>query len=76
MFTLYSPLLALMARPGRIFTRQELLDCLYPQGDAVVDRVIDAHVGKLRHKIESNPAAPVYILTVRGVGYQFADRRA
>ena len=72
----YALLLALMTRPGRVFTRQELLDCLYPEGDTVVDRVIDVHIGKLRHKIEPDPAAPVYILTVRGVGYQFAERYA
>jgi len=70
----YTLLLALMKRPGRVFTRQELLDALYPDGDAVVDRVIDVHIGKLRHKIESNPAEPSNILTVRGTGYQFAER--
>jgi DNA-binding response OmpR family regulator len=69
----YTLLLALMRRPGRVFTRQELLDALYPDGDAVVDRVVDVHIGKLRHKIEFNPAEPFYILTVRGVGYQFAE---
>ena len=72
----YTLLLALMRRPGRVFTRQELLDALYPDGDAVVDRVVDVHIGKLRHKIESNPAEPFYILTVRGVGYQFAERQS
>ena len=71
----YTLLLALMRRPGRVFTRQELLDALYPGGDAVVDRVVDVHIGKLRHKIEANPAEPFYILTVRGVGYQFAERQ-
>jgi len=71
----YTLLLALMRRPGRVFTRQELLDALYPDGDAVVDRVVDVHIGKLRHKIEANPAEPFYILTVRGVGYQFAERQ-
>lgn len=70
----YTLLLALIKRPGRVFTRQELLDFLYPQGDAVIDRVIDVHIGKLRQKIEPNPAEPMYILTVRGVGYQFAER--
>ena len=70
----YGLLLALMTRPGRVFSRQELLDHLYPGGDAVVDRVIDVHIGKLRQKIEANPARPLYILTVRGVGYQFAER--
>lgn len=72
----YSLLLALMSRPGRVFSRQELLDRLYPDGDAVVDRVIDVHIGKLRQKIEANPTRPLYILTERGVGYRFAEHEA
>jgi DNA-binding response OmpR family regulator len=71
----YNLLKTLMASPGRIFTRDELLDRLYPLGDAtVIDRVIDVHIGKLRQKIEPNPPAPQFILTVRGIGYRFADR--
>ena len=67
---------ALMSAPGRIFTRDELLDRLYSRGEAVViDRVVDVHIGKLRQKIEPNPSKPRYILTVRGIGYQFADRQ-
>ncbi|MBI3989488.1 MAG: response regulator transcription factor, partial [candidate division NC10 bacterium] len=64
---------ALMAKPGRVFSREELLDRLYPDGEAVVDRVIDVHIGKLRQKIEEDPSKPRYILTVRGIGYQFAE---
>ena len=65
---------ALMSAPGRTFTRDELLERLYPQGEAVViDRVIDVHMGKLRQKIEVDSAMPEYILTTRGVGYRFAD---
>ncbi len=69
----YKLLEALMSSPGKVFTRAELLDRLYPRGEAVVDRVIDVHLGKLREKIEEDPASPRYILTVRGVGYQFAE---
>jgi DNA-binding response OmpR family regulator len=72
----YALLAALMAAPGRTFTRDELLDRLYPGGEAVViDRVVDVHIGKLRQKIESLPAEPQYILTTRGIGYRFADRQ-
>jgi DNA-binding response OmpR family regulator len=72
----YALLKALMSVPGRIFTRDELLDRLYPRGEAVViDRVVDVHIGKLRQKIERNLSNPKYILTVRGMGYQFADRQ-
>lgn len=69
----YVLLMALMAVPGRVFSRQELLDHLYPGGDSVVDRVVDVHIGKLRQKIEPDPTYPRYIVTVRGIGYQFAD---
>jgi len=70
----YSLLQALMAFPGRIFTRDELINHLYPAGEAlVIDRVIDVHIGKLRQKIEDNPSAPRYILTSRGMGYHFAE---
>jgi DNA-binding response OmpR family regulator len=69
----YKLLYALMAAPGRVFSRDELLDRLHERGEAVVDRVIDVHIGKLRQKIEDDPANPHYILTVRGVGYRFAE---
>lgn len=70
----YALLEALMSAPGRTFTRDELLDRLYPQGEAVVvDRVVDVHINRLRRKIEPEPARPVYILTARGIGYRFAD---
>jgi DNA-binding response OmpR family regulator len=65
----------LMAAPGRVFSREELVNGLYPQQEtAVIDRVVDVHIGKLRQKIEKDPANPRFILTVRGIGYQFADR--
>lgn len=72
----YALMEALMASPGRTFTRDELLDRLYPMGEAVViDRVVDVHIGKLRQKIEPIPAEPRYIITARGIGYRFADRQ-
>lgn len=63
----------LMRNPGRLFSRKQLLDALYPQGEDVVERVVDVHIGKLRQKIEKDPASPRYILTVRGFGYRFAE---
>ena len=69
----YKLLRALMASPGRVFTRDELLNHLYPRGEAVIDRVIDVHIGKLRQKIEEDSSNPQYIQTVRGLGYQFAE---
>lgn len=69
----YKLLHALMRSPGRVFSRDELLDHFYEQGEVVVDRVVDVHIGKLRQKIEKNPAQPKFIHTVRGFGYRFAD---
>jgi DNA-binding response OmpR family regulator len=69
----YKLLHALMAAPGRVFSREELLEKFYRHGETVVDRVIDVHIGKLRQKIEQDPANPRYILTVRGFGYKFSD---
>jgi DNA-binding response OmpR family regulator len=63
----------LMAAPGRVFSRGELLSYLYPAGGVVIERVVDVHVLKLRAKLEDDRARPRYILTARGAGYRFAD---
>ena len=65
-----------MDAPGRLLTREQLLQALYPRGEEVVDRVIDVHVGKLRQKIEADPANPRHLLTVRGFGYRLAEHAA
>ena len=71
----YTLLETLMSSQGRIFTRDELLDRLYPRGEAtVIDRVVDVHIGKLRQKIEQDISDPAYVLTVRGIGYMFNDQ--
>jgi len=64
---------ALMAEPGRVFDRDELLSRLYPNGGVVVERVVDVHIGQLRQKIEKQPSSPRYVLTARGIGYHFTD---
>jgi DNA-binding response OmpR family regulator len=69
----YRLLEALMAAPGRVFTREELLNSLHPGGESVIDRVVDVHIGKLRQKIESDPSRPSLIETVRGLGYRFTE---
>jgi DNA-binding response OmpR family regulator len=65
-------LAALMASPGRAFTRLELLDRV--QGDAYegYERTIDVHIRNLRSKIEPDPRRPRYIETIYGVGYRLA----
>jgi DNA-binding response OmpR family regulator len=63
----------LASAPGRVYTRQALLDKLWG-GSAFRDpRTIDVHVRHLREKIERDPSEPEYIFTVRGVGYRFRD---
>ncbi len=69
----YKILQALMRSPGRVFSRDDLLRHCYPDGETVVDRVIDVHIGKLRQKIETDPASPEYILTARGFGYSLTE---
>lgn len=66
-------LAALLASPGRVYSRLELLEQL--QGDAYegYERTIDVHVRNLRTKIEPDPRHPRYIETVYGVGYRFAS---
>jgi DNA-binding response OmpR family regulator len=67
-------LLATLARePGRVFTRGQLLDAVHGVAIESYERAIDAHVKNIRKKIEPTPARPRYLLTVRGVGYRFAD---
>jgi DNA-binding response OmpR family regulator len=64
----------MMSSPGRVFSREELLSQCYQNSEAVIDRVIDVHIGKLRQKIENDPARPAFIFTVRGHGYSFSDK--
>ena len=72
----YKLLEALMRFPGKAFTRDELLDSIYPEREAhVIERVVDVHVGKLRKKIEPDPSEPTYIVTVRGIGYRFVEHQ-
>jgi DNA-binding response OmpR family regulator len=72
----YKLLQALMEFPGRVFTRGQLLAHVYAFNEAdVVDRVIDVHIGKLREKLDDDPAQPHYIQTIRGVGYRLVERR-
>ena len=67
-------LLATMARqPGRVFTRSQLLDAVHGVAFESYERAIDAHVKNIRRKLEPQPHAPRYLLTVFGVGYRFAD---
>jgi two-component system, OmpR family, alkaline phosphatase synthesis response regulator PhoP len=66
--------LSVMAqRPGRVFTRGQLLDAVQGESVEATDRAIDAHVKNIRRKLEPDPRAPRYLLTVYGVGYKCSD---
>lgn len=66
--TEFELLAALLAAPGRVFTRAELLNII--GAAAMAERTVDVHVRNLRAKIETDPAAPHYIETVFSVGYR------
>ena len=74
--TEFQLLATLAARPGRIFTRAQLLDALHGVAFETYERAIDSHIKNLRRKLEPDPRRPRYVLTVYGVGYRFADDRA
>ena len=66
-------LATLVREPGRVFTRAQLLDAVHGVAFESYERAIDAHVKNIRKKIEPEPGRPRLLLTVRGVGYRFAD---
>ncbi len=71
--TEFALLAALARRPGRIFTRAQLLDAVHGVAFESYERAIDSHIKNLRRKIEVEPHRPRRILTVHGVGYRFSD---
>ncbi|UTR11559.1 response regulator transcription factor [Evansella sp. LMS18] len=61
-----------MENPDVVLTREQLILQIHPHADAsIMDRTIDAHIKKLREKIEEVPSKPKRIQTVRGMGYRF-----
>ena len=64
-------LLAVLAsRPGRVWSRPELLERLQGNGFEAYERTVDAHVKNLRRKLDDDPRSPALVLTVTGVGYK------
>ena len=60
-----------LSNPGRVFSREKLLETIWGQGCHVTPRNVDVHVRRLRERIESTPDNPQWIQTVRGFGYRF-----
>jgi two-component system catabolic regulation response regulator CreB len=67
-------LACMLAAPGRVFTRAQLIDKVWGDGFAITDRTIDSHVKGLRRKVEAAGGNAALVETVRGVGYRVADR--
>ena len=63
----------LAARPGRVFSREALMEHVWGEGRVVDDRSIDSLVSRLRRKVERDPAKPRHIVTVWGAGYRFSE---
>ncbi|SFB01892.1 response regulator transcription factor [Algoriphagus aquimarinus] len=67
-------LLVLMAKsPGRSYSRSELLELIWGYDFSGYEHTVNAHINRLRAKIEADPNNPIYILTTWGVGYRFND---
>lgn len=65
-------LYTLMARPTRVFTRDELIEAIHGDDDpGIIDRTIDVHLGRLRGKLGDRAGQPRFIGTVRSIGYRF-----
>lgn len=72
--TEFKLLLFLAERKGRVFSRDQLLDAVWRDEAFVEPRTVDVHIRRLRSNIEADPANPVYIKTLRGIGYFFNVR--
>lgn len=72
----YKILELLMGSPGRVYTKQQIFESAwndyYLGGEE--DNTINVHISKIREKIEENPKKPLYIKTVRGLGYKFEKK--
>lgn len=69
-------ILSFMAEyPGKVYTRDELMEAVFGYDSDSLDRVIDTHIKNLRKKIEDDPKNPVYIKTVHGLGYKFGGEK-
>ena len=63
----------LMQNAGRVLTRDVLIDRIWGFDYVGDTKTLDVHIKRLRAKIEANPKKPELIVTIRGLGYKFAD---
>ena len=60
------------SNPGRVYTRSQLLSSVWGYGHDGYEHTVNSHINRLRAKIEIDPAKPLYVITVWGVGYKFS----
>ncbi|UUZ91948.1 response regulator transcription factor [Paenibacillus sp. P25] len=72
--TEFKLLLTLAARPGIVYSRLQLLQSALEDDILNDERTVDAHISRIRRKIEDDPSHPVWVQTVYGFGYRFGDR--
>ena len=68
-------LAALLANAGRVLTRDALIDRVWGPACVGDTKTLDVHIKRLRAKVEADPASPVSIVTIRGLGYKFEPPR-
>ena len=66
-------MLFLLKNPGKVFSREKLLDLVWGYDYLGDTRTVDVHIRRLREKLEMNPAQPEHIITKWGVGYYLAE---
>ncbi len=66
-------LLYMAASPGKVFTREQLLNAVWGYQHDGYEHTVNSHINRLRSKIEADSAKPKFVLTVWGVGYKFCD---
>jgi two-component system alkaline phosphatase synthesis response regulator PhoP len=67
--------LLLSKNTGRVYSRRQMIDNIWSDETFITDRAIDVHIRRIRSQIEKDIENPRYILTVRGFGYKFADKK-
>ena len=72
-FVEFEILATLATSPGRVYTREALLEHVWGDSSYRDPRTVDVHIRHLREKLERDPRQPEYLFTVRGVGYRFHD---
>jgi len=73
--TEFKVIFTIASTPGKVFTREELVDKALGYQFEGYERSIDAHIKNIRHKIEDDPRNPAFIHTIYGVGYRFSGKR-